>query len=67
MIRNVVSAKQKFIIILRTSNMPIRNLEGLAGLKDEKLYLLMHCFQTLKGKTNPKWEDCLESWKKKQF
>lgn len=34
-IRNVVSAKEKFIIKLETNNMHIRNLEDLVGLRDE--------------------------------
>lgn len=34
-IRNVVSAKEKFTIELETNNMHIRNLEGLVGLRDE--------------------------------
>lgn len=35
MIRNVVSAKDKFLIKLGTSNMPTSNLEDLVGLRGE--------------------------------
>lgn len=47
-IRNLVSAKEKFTIRLMTNNVRIRNLEGLAGLRDEWLYLAMQCLQSFK-------------------
>lgn len=50
-IRNLVSAKEKFTIKLVTSNVHIRNLEGLAGLRDEWLYLAMQCLQSFKAIT----------------
>lgn len=47
-IRNLVSAKEKFTIKLVTNNVHIRNLEDLVGVRDEWLYLAMQCLQSFK-------------------
>lgn len=63
----MVSAKQEFTIKLGLSNIHTRNQEGIAGLSDEWVNLVMQYLPSFKGKITPKWEECLMPRRRKSI